>query len=68
MPKNPRLTAQEAEKRLLKAGFAFLRQKGSHKIYIRNKERIVIPHHPGKVLHPKIVAQVLAAIQDDDEQ
>lgn len=66
MPKSPRLTAQEAERRLLKAGFVLLRQKGSHKIYIRNDERIVIPHHTGEVLHPKIVAQVLAAIQRDD--
>jgi len=65
LPKSPRLTAREAEKRLLNAGFAFLRQKGSHKIYVRNNERIVIPHHSGKVLHPKIVAQVLAAIQDN---
>ena len=65
MPKSQRLTPREAEKRLLNAGFVFLRQKGSHKIYVRNNERIVIPHHSGKVLHPKIVAQVLAAIQND---
>ena len=65
MPKSPRLTARDAEKRRLNAGFVFLCQKGSHKIFVRNNERIVIPHHTGNVLHPKIVAQVLAAIQND---
>ncbi|MBO1223483.1 MAG: type II toxin-antitoxin system HicA family toxin [Candidatus Scalindua sediminis] len=35
MPKLPRLTPQEAEKMLLKAGFEMLRSKGSHRIYKR---------------------------------
>jgi len=54
------MTAKDAEKRLLHAGFVLLRTKGSHKIYIRNRERIVIPFHGKENLHPKIVAQVIS--------
>ena len=57
--KHPRLTAKEAEKLLFDAGFTLSRQKGSHKIYIKNGCRMVIPHHSGKILHPKIVKELL---------
>lgn len=60
MPKQPRMTALEAEKRLLNAGFVEVRRKGSHKIYKRNQERITIPFHGKTILHPKIVAQVIS--------
>lgn len=63
MPKARRLTAREAESLLLAAGFALLRSKGSHRIYLRGDRRIVVPFHPGKVLHPKVIKQVLAAIE-----
>src|SRR5436309_14481175 len=33
MPKLPRLTAREAERKLLAAGFVLMRSKGSHCIY-----------------------------------
>jgi len=59
LAKLPRLTPQEAEKMLLKAGFKMIRSKGSHRIYLKGKKRIVIPFHPGRILHPKIVKQVL---------
>ena len=62
MPKQPRLTAAEAEKLLLDAGFALIRTKGSHHIYMKDSIRVVIPFHSGKILHPKIVKQVLNAI------
>ena len=61
MAKLPRLTAFEAERRLLAAGFVLMRSKGSHRIYFRNGERVVLPFHRGKILHPKIVRQVLFA-------
>jgi predicted RNA binding protein YcfA (HicA-like mRNA interferase family) len=35
MPKVPRLTAGEAEAMLLKAGFDWLRSRGSHRIYFK---------------------------------
>jgi predicted RNA binding protein YcfA (HicA-like mRNA interferase family) len=55
--------AKEAESLLLKAGFVLIRTKGSHRIYQRDKERVVIPFHTGKILHPKIVKQVLTACE-----
>ncbi|OGF58593.1 MAG: hypothetical protein A2Y62_07910 [Candidatus Fischerbacteria bacterium RBG_13_37_8] len=53
MHKQQRLTDQDAETLLLKAGFKMLRSKGSHRIYIKKNRRIVIPFHKDKVLHPK---------------
>jgi predicted RNA binding protein YcfA (HicA-like mRNA interferase family) len=64
MPKVPRLTAADAEAILLKAGFAWLRSKGSHRIYSKGARRVVVPFHSGATLHPKIVKQVLDAIEE----
>jgi predicted RNA binding protein YcfA (HicA-like mRNA interferase family) len=64
MPKLPRWTASEAEKALLDAGFALLRSKGSHRIYAKRSRRVVVPCHAGIVLHPKIVKEVLEAIEE----
>ncbi|MCO5052288.1 MAG: type II toxin-antitoxin system HicA family toxin [Verrucomicrobiae bacterium] len=61
MPKLPRLTAAEAERSLLAAGFILMRSKGSHRIYFRGDVRVVVPFHRGKILHPKIVREVLSA-------
>lgn len=47
---------------LLKAGFALLRTKGSHRIYAKGSQRVVLPFHAGRTLHPKLVKQVLAAV------
>jgi len=62
LPKLPRLTPQEAEKLLFKAGFKLIRSKGSHRIYQKEKERFIIPFHKGKILHPKIIKALLDAI------
>lgn len=67
MPKQPRLTAAEAENLVLKAGFELLRSEGSHRIYGKSTTRIVIPFHGGRTLHPKIVKQVFKAIQADED-
>ena len=61
------MIASDAESLLLKSGFALLRSKGSHRIYLRSGVRVVLPFHPGKTLHPKIIKQVLEAIGADDE-
>jgi predicted RNA binding protein YcfA (HicA-like mRNA interferase family) len=66
LPELPKLTAKEAEKLLLQAGFELNRVKGSHYIYKRDAERVVVPYHAGKILHPKIIKQVLDAIMDDE--
>ena len=63
MPKQPRLTAAEAGKLLIKAGFRLIRSKGSHRIYFKNNIRMVIPFHAGYILHPKIVKQLERAIE-----
>ena len=62
MPKLPRLTAAEAEKLLLRAGFVWARSKGSHRIYQRQTERIVVPFHARKALHPKVVKEIMEAV------
>ena len=64
MPKPPRLTAASAEALLLKSGFVWLRSKGSHRIYANGGRRVVVPFHGGATLHPKIVKQVLEAIEE----
>lgn len=64
MPKLPRLTAAEAESMLVKAGFLWLRSKGSHRIYAKGGRRVVIPFHGHESLHPKIVKQAFEALDD----
>jgi predicted RNA binding protein YcfA (HicA-like mRNA interferase family) len=59
------LKPEEAEKMLLKAGFKMIRSKGSHRIYLKDNRRIVIPFHAGRILHPKIVKQVLKAVEEN---
>jgi predicted RNA binding protein YcfA (HicA-like mRNA interferase family) len=54
LAKQPTLTAKEAESLLLKAGFELVRTKGSHRIYMRDKERVVIPFHAVKFFTPKL--------------
>jgi predicted RNA binding protein YcfA (HicA-like mRNA interferase family) len=56
------MDAKEAERLLLAFGFFLSRTKGSHRIYFKEKKRIVIPFHAGKSLHPKIVKEVLEAV------
>ncbi|EMG4391084.1 type II toxin-antitoxin system HicA family toxin [Campylobacter upsaliensis] len=62
MPELPKLTAKEAEKLLLENGFNIDRQKGSHRIYVKNSYRMVLPHHSGKILHPKIIKELFDII------
>jgi predicted RNA binding protein YcfA (HicA-like mRNA interferase family) len=64
MPKLPRLAAAEAEAMLLRAGFVWLRSKGSHRIYAKRVRRVVVPFHGGATLHPKAVEEVLEAIEE----
>jgi len=63
LPKDPRISAADAEKILFDNGFLLIRSKGSHRIYIKNEIRVVLPFHKGKILHPKIVKQVLKATE-----
>lgn len=63
MPKLPRLTAADAESLRMKEGFKLLRSKGSHRIYEKWGHRVVVPFHSGKILHPKIIKQIVDAIE-----
>jgi len=60
-----RLTSKETESLLLKNGFELLRVKGSHKIFKKLNVRVVVPFHRGKILHPKIIAKVIKAVNDN---
>ncbi len=56
----PRLTAKEIIAVLEKNGFVLSRQSGSHKIYKNNNgQRVTVPYHSGKILHPKILRSIL---------
>ncbi len=59
------MNAKEVESLLLKAGFILNRQKGSHRIYKRNNQQIVIPFHIGRELHPKIVKELKNLLSSD---
>lgn len=58
------LTAKDAERLLKDNGFTLLRVKGSHYIYGKDQKRMIVPFHPGKTLHPKIIKQVLEVIKE----
>jgi len=45
-----------------------LRSKGSHRIYATGGRRVVIPFHSDATLHPKIVKQLLDAIEETSIQ
>ena len=62
MPRPPRFTAKEAILLLEENGFVFSRQSGSHAQYYKNGIRVTVPIHTDKILHPKIVKQILSAI------
>jgi predicted RNA binding protein YcfA (HicA-like mRNA interferase family) len=68
MPEYPRLTAKEAEKLLLRSGFVFDLQKGSHRIFINNIYRMVLPCHAGEILHPKIIKQLFEVIDEAENR
>jgi predicted RNA binding protein YcfA (HicA-like mRNA interferase family) len=59
LPELPRLTAEQAERMLAQAGFQHIRSKGSHRIYQKGAERFVVPFHKGKILHPKIIKNLM---------
>ena len=45
MPKLPPLKPREIEKILQKAGFVFIRQRGSHRIYVKEHLGVTVPFH-----------------------
>jgi predicted RNA binding protein YcfA (HicA-like mRNA interferase family) len=65
MPKWPRLTAPEAERLLMGAGFELLRSRGSHRIYKKGDIRFILPFHSGVTLHPKIIKSLMELLGKD---
>jgi predicted RNA binding protein YcfA (HicA-like mRNA interferase family) len=63
----PPLKASEAEALLAKNGFRLIRTKGSHRIYRKGGTRIIIPFHPQKNLHPKIVKALHLALEKESK-
>jgi predicted RNA binding protein YcfA (HicA-like mRNA interferase family) len=60
MPKTPRVTAKQIIAVLERGGFVCVRQSGSHKIYRNdNGRRVTVPSHSNKILHPKILKNIL---------
>jgi len=49
MARLPALNPRSVEKVLKGAGFLFIRQKGSHRIYSKDKILIVIPWHSKEI-------------------
>ena len=45
MPKLPTVKPREVIKALERAGFILARQKGSHRIYVKNRLGVTIPYH-----------------------
>ena len=62
MPKMPVLTAMEAEKLRLKAGYFLLRTIGSLRMCAKADEIVVVPFHKGKTFNRGITQQVLEAV------
>lgn len=60
-PGLPTVTANQVVRVAVSSGFRLDRQKGSHAVYIRDKDkhRIVIPMHAGKNLKPKTLAGII---------
>ena len=63
--KLPKLNSKEAEKLLFENGFILDKQRGSHRIYKKENKRMVIPHHSGKILHPKIIKELFEILSED---
>lgn len=67
MAKLPAVTPREAAAALLKAGFEFARQRGSHRIYVKGNVGVTIPWH-NKDLRKGTLRQIIrqAGLSLDD--
>lgn len=58
MSKIPALTPRKIIVVLEKAGFCFIRQKGSHRMYVKEKIMLIIPYH-NKDLKKGTIIQII---------
>lgn len=62
-PKSLRFTARQIIKLIEEHGFSLSRQNGSHIIFYNDSGvRVTVPKHASKILHPKIVKNILRDI------
>ena len=61
MARLPRITARQAENVIRELGFELRRQSGSHKIFWNEDigKRITLPCHGHRIIHPKIVRDII---------
>ena len=45
MPRLPTLTSAKVIRAFERAGFIFIRQRGSHRMYVRGEKGVIIPFH-----------------------
>lgn len=69
MSKLPVIDAKSLEKLLLKLGFIFIRQKGSHKFYRHSDGRYTtIPHHGNTDLGRPLLREILKQVELSPEE
>lgn len=60
MPPLPRVTARQTIRVLEHIGFTLSRSSGSHFIYYNPAgRRVTVPAHASKILHPKVLTNIL---------
>jgi predicted RNA binding protein YcfA (HicA-like mRNA interferase family) len=67
-PKSLRLNARQVRKIIEAKGFSLSRQSGSHMIFYNEKGvRVTLPNHASKIVHPKILKNILRDSEIDEE-
>lgn len=61
MKKLPRVTAREVESALRRAGFKFSHSRGSHRSYIKEGKRVVVPFHGNRIIPPGTLKEHIEA-------
>ena len=61
MPRMPRVTAQQAERAILRDGWRFASSTGSHHHYRHPSKpgKVTIAHHAGQIISPKSTASII---------
>ena len=68
-PRQPRVTAAQVIRALEQLGFTLARQSGSHNIYkTATGKRVTVPFHAGKILHPKVLRNIISDAGLTDEE
>jgi predicted RNA binding protein YcfA (HicA-like mRNA interferase family) len=55
----PRVTAKEIIKALTKSGFSYSSTKGSHRSYVKEGKRVIVPFHTGRIVPPGTLKNIL---------